>query len=365
MVEEGTCFTGKVLGIEITSEEECIYLTVFDIHRTIKMQTEVGPTTPEVKVEENDTALVLDHCGAWWKLGFSTQEDLSIFTANLSVAQDCAFSKQCVQETSDDVGDDLIYGNVGASNVSKSAMGNPWNPAAFAEKGIERHILREEKDGEENGEIAQLLREVLKSKEKEKREIQKLQKKMEDLQFKLASPALEGTPQYPEKGLGAMSPASLLDEEYRDHRESPGMIPAGNPQQRRRSLGALGANMHMLPKDALGSMGMHPLSNEENGWGRAGAEGQLEIHADAFVDETKPKSDILQAPKPDDADRPYPYMDARYIPQSDILDDGLPPVPRAICAQQHLEILVLMGEAKHLPRPKGDEEKSHYCAELT
>ena len=49
-----------------------------------------------------------------------------------------------------------------------------------------------------------------------------------------------------------------------------------------------------------------------------------------------------------DADRPFPFTNAQYIAQTDILEDGLPPVPRAIAAQRHLEVMILVKEVTHL-----------------
>ncbi len=103
------CFAGGVLWIEITSEENgSRQLSIFDLHRTMVMQTEVGPTTPDVTIEQDKAAKLVDHAGVVWKLEFPTPEDLSNFTANLSEAQDCALSKQCEQEAASDAGDQEI-----------------------------------------------------------------------------------------------------------------------------------------------------------------------------------------------------------------------------------------------------------------
>lgn len=66
-------------------------------------------------------------------------------------------------------------------------------------------------------------------------------------------------------------------------------------------------------------------------------------------------------------DRPFPFTNAQYITQTDILDDGLPPVPRAIAAQRHLEVMVLVKEVNHLPQRDEDLdlEQTFYCVNMT
>ena len=103
-----SCFAGGVLGIEIASTEGgSLRLLVFDVHRNTVLKTDVGPTVPDTIFESETEAKIEDQHGVWWKLGFSSKDELSIFTANLSVAQDCAFSKQCMQDTNREVIHDI------------------------------------------------------------------------------------------------------------------------------------------------------------------------------------------------------------------------------------------------------------------
>ena len=69
-------------------------------------------------------------------------------------------------------------------------------------------------------------------------------------------------------------------------------------------------------------------------------------------------------------DRPFPYTNAQYIPQVDVTDDGLPPVPRAVAAQRHLEVMIEVKHALHLPAHADDldndiDDTSFYCVQMT
>jgi len=67
-------------------------------------------------------------------------------------------------------------------------------------------------------------------------------------------------------------------------------------------------------------------------------------------------------------DRPFPFTNARYIPQVDMTEDGLPPVPRAVAAQRHLEVMIEVKEVIHLPAQVEEvddiDETSFYCVQM-
>ncbi len=61
----------------------------------------------------------------------------------------------------------------------------------------------------------------------------------------------------------------------------------------------------------------------------------------------------------------YPYTEATYIPQHDVLDDGEPPKPRAGPPEMHMELQVLVYDAQHLPKLRDGDASSHYICEVS
>jgi PTEN phosphatase family protein len=61
------------------------------------------------------------------------------------------------------------------------------------------------------------------------------------------------------------------------------------------------------------------------------------------------KPEVANVHIPLSLDRPYPYTTAEYIPQQDIIEDGLPPLPRSVAAQRHLEVMITVKDVQHLP----------------
>ena len=88
------------------------------------------------------------------------------------------------------------------------------------------------------------------------------------------------------------------------------------------------------------------------------------LASQAESSDSAPASDSFAS----DFNKPFPYTNARYIPQVDIVEDGLPPVPRAVAAQRHLEVMLLIKEVKHLPERRdglSDSDITIYCVSVS
>eukprot|EP00960_Hanusia_phi_P041508 755029-Hanusia_phi.AAC.3 len=90
----------------------------------------------------------------------------------------------------------------------------------------------------------------------------------------------------------------------------------------------------------------------------------VSFNLDSSQDNSPMHSPVKSALSEVDLNRPFPFTNAVYIQQQDIYEDGIPPIPRAIAAQRHMEVMVLVREAVNLPVSKAETDKSYYCVEL-